>query len=50
MGLTFDAFHFSNKPAITIRTTEIIYTVITSLIKKGGMRGRVAVFISGGLA
>jgi hypothetical protein len=39
MGLTFDAFHSSNNPAITIRTTEIIYTVIISLIKKRGMRG-----------
>ncbi len=38
MGLTFDAFQAGNNPAITLRTTEIIHTVIISLIKKG-MRG-----------
>ena len=36
MGLTFDAFQAGNNPAITLRTTEIIHTVIMSLIKKGG--------------
>ncbi len=39
MGLTFDAFHAGNNPAITLRTTEIIQTVIISLIKKRGIRG-----------
>ena len=39
MGLTFDAFQAGNNPAITLRTTEIIHTVIISLIKKRGMSG-----------